>query len=58
MALSSSPFGRSLLAALATTSLLAACGDEPLQGLGQRSGEWIGPLAEQVVILPGESTPP
>lgn len=32
-------------------AVLVACGDQPLQGVGERSSEWIGPIAEEVRFL-------
>lgn len=45
---------RVVLAAALATFVLTACGDAPLQSVGQRTGEWIGPLAEELVFLPSE----
>jgi hypothetical protein len=35
----------------------AVCGDRPLQGMGERSGEWIDPLVRDVALLPGSDSP-
>jgi hypothetical protein len=43
--------------ALILATALVACGDQPLQGMGERSGEWIGPLVHDVVLLPGSDAP-
>lgn len=43
---------RVVLAAALAAFVLTACGDQPLQSVGQRTGEWIGPLAEEIVFLP------
>lgn len=32
-------------------AVLAGCGDQPLQGIGERSTDWIGPVAEDVRFL-------
>jgi hypothetical protein len=43
-----------LVAAVLLVVALAACGDQPLQGMGQRSEGWIGPIAENVQFLPAD----
>lgn len=46
---------RSTLAALTLTLVLGACGDRPvLEGIGDRSGEWIGPVVNGAVFLPSD----
>jgi hypothetical protein len=43
----------SVAAALVAT--LAGCGDAPLESVGQRSSEWIGPVADGVRFLSNDS---
>lgn len=37
---------------VALAMLAAACGPQPLEGVGDRSGEWIGPVVNGVEFLP------
>lgn len=38
--------------AVALVSTVTACGDQPLEGVGARTGEWIGPILHNVQLLP------
>lgn len=42
-------------AAVLLVLLVAGCGDNPLGSVGERSNEWIGPLADGVTLLSDES---
>jgi hypothetical protein len=46
---------RTLITLLMLLSI--ACGPQPLEGVGQRSGEWIGPVVHGVEFLPSSRAP-
>lgn len=45
------------LAAICAVVLLAGCGESPLESVGERSNEWIGPIADGVTLLSNDSPP-
>ncbi len=42
-------------AAVSLAVLVAGCGESPLESVGERSNEWIGPIADGVVLLSNDS---
>ena len=46
------------LAAACVVVLVAGCGESPLESVGQRSNEWIGPIADGVTFLTNDSPAP
>ena len=43
------------LAAVCLTVVVAGCGGSPLESVGERSNDWIGPIADGVTLLSKES---
>ena len=46
------------LAAACVGVLVGGCGDYPLDSVGERSNNWIGPIADGVVFLSDKSLGP
>ena len=44
-------------AAACAVALLAGCGEAPLDSVGERSNEWIGPIADGVIFLSNDTPP-
>ena len=45
------------LAAACAAVVLAGCGGNPLESVGERSNEWIGPIADGVTLLSNDPPP-
>ena len=44
-------------AAVIAVALLAGCGETPLDSVGERSHEWIGPVADGVIFRSNDTPP-
>ncbi|HVR33187.1 MAG TPA: hypothetical protein VMS74_10835 [Acidimicrobiia bacterium] len=55
---SNAQWAAALVFAAASAVVLPACGDLPLEGVGVRSEAWIGPIAEDVQLLPETRSEP
>ena len=44
-------------AAACAVALLSGCGETPLDSVGERSNEWIGPIADGVIFLSNDTPP-
>ena len=54
----STPVHRAIrwLAAVCVVIAVAGCGENPLESVGERSNEWIGPVADGVSLLSNGSS--
>lgn len=46
------------LAAACLAVLSTGCGERPLETVGERSNEWIGPIADGISLFSNDSSPP